>query len=58
MVATARRTVAVCDSSKFGRRSLCNIVPVSSVHEVITDKQVPKSDLDTLKEAGVKVTLA
>jgi DeoR family transcriptional regulator, aga operon transcriptional repressor len=57
MVAIARRTVAVCDSSKFGRRSLCNITPVSAVHEVITDKQIPKSDLRALKEAGVKVTL-
>jgi len=27
------------------------------VHEVITDKQIPKSDLHALKEAGVKVTL-
>lgn len=57
MVAIARRTIAVCDSSKFGRRSLCNITPVGSVHEVITDKQIPKSDLRALKEAGVKVTL-
>ncbi|MGA2201908.1 MAG: transcriptional repressor AgaR [Terriglobales bacterium] len=57
MVDIARRTIAVCDSSKFGRRSLCNIMPVTAVHEVITDKQIPKSDLHALKEAGVMVTL-
>jgi DeoR family transcriptional regulator, aga operon transcriptional repressor len=57
MVEISRRTIAVCDSSKFGRRSLCNIMPVTMVHEVITDKQIPKSDLRALKEAGVKVTL-
>jgi DeoR family transcriptional regulator, aga operon transcriptional repressor len=57
MVEIARRTIAVCDSSKFGRRSLCNIMPVAAIHEVITDKQIPKADLQTLKEAGVKVTL-
>ena len=57
MVEIARRTIAVCDSSKFGRRSLCNIMPVTAVHEVITDKHIPKSDLQALKEAGVKVTL-
>ncbi len=57
MVEIARRTVAVCDSSKFGRRSLCNIMPVTAVHEVVTDKLIPKSDLRALKEAGVKVTL-
>jgi hypothetical protein len=32
-------------------------MPVTSVHEVITDKQIRKSDLHALKEAGVKVTL-
>jgi DeoR family transcriptional regulator of aga operon len=57
MVEIARRTIAVCDSSKFGRRSLCNIMPVAAVDEVITDKQIPKSDLRALKEEGVKVTL-
>jgi DeoR family transcriptional regulator of aga operon len=57
MVEIARRTVAVCDSSKFGRRSLCNIMPVARVHEVITDRQIPKFDLRALKDAGVKVTL-
>ena len=56
MVEIARRTIAVCDSSKFGRRSLCNIMPVAAVHEVITDTQILKSDLRALKEAGVKVT--
>ena len=57
MVEISRRTVAVCDSSKFGRRSLCNIMPVNMVHEVITDKLIPRSDLQALKDAGVKVTL-
>lgn len=57
MVKIAGRTVAVCDSSKFGRRSLCNIMPVSAVHEVITDKQISRSDLHALKDAGLKVTL-
>jgi DeoR family transcriptional regulator of aga operon len=57
MVEITRRTIAVCDSSKFGHRSLCNIMPLTAVHEVITDKQIPKADLYALQEAGVKVTL-
>jgi DeoR family transcriptional regulator of aga operon len=57
MVEIAGRTIAVCDSSKFGRRSLCNIMSVSAVHQVITDKGIPKPDLRALKDAGVKVTL-
>jgi DeoR family transcriptional regulator, aga operon transcriptional repressor len=58
MVEIARRTIAVCDASKFGRRSLCNIMPASALHEVITDKQIAKADLQALKDAGIKVTLA
>jgi DeoR family transcriptional regulator of aga operon len=57
MVEIASRTVAVCDSSKFGRRSLCNIMPPSAVDQVITDKNVGKHDLEVLRESGVKVTL-
>jgi DeoR family transcriptional regulator of aga operon len=57
MVEIAKKTVAVCDSSKFGRRSLSQIAPPSSVQEVITDRGVPKSDLRALRQAGIEVTL-
>jgi DeoR family transcriptional regulator of aga operon len=57
MVEVAKRTVAVCDSSKFGRRSLSLIVPPSAVQEVISDRTVPKIDLRVLKQAGIEVTL-
>jgi len=57
MVDVARKTVAVCDSSKFGRRSLSLIAPPSALQEVITDRGVPKSDLRTLKQEGIEVTL-
>jgi DeoR family transcriptional regulator of aga operon len=49
--------VAVCDSSKFGRRSLSLIVPPSAVHQVITDENVAKGDMRALKKAGIEVTL-
>jgi DeoR family transcriptional regulator of aga operon len=57
MVEIAKRTIAVCDSSKFGRRSLSLIVPPASLQEVITDRGVSKSDLRTLKQAGIEVTI-
>ena len=57
MVEIAKRSVAVCDSSKFGRRSLSLIVPPASLHEVITDHGIPRSDLRMLKKAGIEVTL-
>ena len=57
MVEVARKTVAVCDSSKFGRRAMSTIVPVTAVHHVVTDKHIGKGDLSNLKETGVAVTL-
>ena len=57
MMDVARTVVVVCDSSKFGRRSLSLIAPPSALHEVITDRGVPKSDLRALKQAGIEVTL-
>lgn len=57
MAESARRTVVVCDSSKFGRRSLSLILPTSAVHETITDKNASKQDLKALRDAKVEVTL-
>jgi DeoR family transcriptional regulator, aga operon transcriptional repressor len=57
MTEIAKRTVAVCDSSKFGHRSLSLIVPPTSVHQVITDKGIARTDLQALKKVGVEVTL-
>jgi DeoR family transcriptional regulator of aga operon len=56
-VEIAKKTVAVCDSSKFGRRSLSLIAPSTALHEIITDRGAPRSDLRVLKQAGVEVTL-
>lgn len=57
MMEVARVVVAVCDSSKFGRRSLSSIAPPTAVHHLITDRGVPKSDLAALKKFGIQVTL-
>ncbi|HEY2820480.1 MAG TPA: hypothetical protein VGJ06_05505, partial [Candidatus Acidoferrum sp.] len=57
MAESARRVVVVCDSSKFGQRSMSLIMPTSSVHETITDKRIPRKDLKVLREADVEVKL-
>jgi DeoR family transcriptional regulator of aga operon len=57
MIDAARLSVAVCDSSKFGRRSLSLIGPPSAVHRVITDRGIPKAELNAFKKAGIDVTL-
>jgi DeoR family transcriptional regulator of aga operon len=57
MLDISRRTVLVCDSSKFGRRSLSLIAPMSSIQRIITDNHVPRSDVQALQEAGIEVTV-
>jgi DeoR family transcriptional regulator of aga operon len=57
MVEISKKVVAVCDASKFGRRSLSQILPPTGLHHVITDRAAPKSDLRALKESGIEVTL-
>ena len=58
MMDAARIVVAVCDFSKFGRRSLSLIAPPSAVHRVITDRLAPKKDIDRLRKAGIEITRA
>jgi DeoR family transcriptional regulator of aga operon len=47
--------VVVCDSTKFGRRSLALIVPPTAIHTVITDNQLGDEDVETLKSASIEV---
>jgi DeoR family transcriptional regulator of aga operon len=54
MTKISRRTVVVCDSSKFSSRSLSLIAPSSAIQQVITDRGVSRSDLNGLKEAGIE----
>jgi DeoR family transcriptional regulator of aga operon len=57
MIEISKAAVAVCDSSKFGKRSLSLIAPPSSLQYVITDYGIPKADLSALKKSGIEVTL-
>jgi DeoR family transcriptional regulator, aga operon transcriptional repressor len=58
MVHAASRVVAVCDSTKFTRRSLALIAPPKAIHTVITDDQLGEDDLEALIAAGIEVIRA
>ena len=58
MIESAKTTVVVCDSSKFGKRSLSLIATTSAVHHTITDHKISSKDLRALREAGVRVIVA
>jgi DeoR family transcriptional regulator of aga operon len=57
MVKAAKQVVAVCDSSKFNRRSLSLIVGTSDVHHVITDGKLPAEEVKAIRDAGIEVTI-
>ena len=57
MVAASEKVIAVCDASKFGRRSLSLIVPATAVHHVITDKSLPPEEARAIRDAGIELTI-
>ncbi len=57
MVKASRRVVAVCDSTKFNRRSLSRIVPPSAVHCVITDRGLSNETAEALRGQNIEVVL-
>jgi DeoR family transcriptional regulator of aga operon len=57
MVKASSIVVAVCDSTKFNRRSLSKIVDASAIHHVITDSNLPTETADALRGINIKLTL-
>lgn len=57
MVKAAEKVVAVCDSSKFNRRSLSLIVGASAIDHVITDSNLSDDDIKAIRDAGIGVTV-
>lgn len=51
----ATTVVVLCDSSKFHRRALARIAPLSDVHVLVTDAPPPPDLAAALDRAGVRV---
>jgi DeoR/GlpR family transcriptional regulator of sugar metabolism len=58
MAASAERVVLLADSSKFGKRSLTPILPLSRLHAVLTDDGASPEDLAALRAEGLTVRTA
>jgi DeoR/GlpR family transcriptional regulator of sugar metabolism len=54
----AVETVLLVDHTKFGRRALSKVLDISQIQRVVTDGKTRKSDLASLRRAGVKVDVA
>lgn len=57
MVRAAEKVIAVCDSSKFNRRSLSLIVGASEIDHVITDGKLPRDEIKAIRDAGIEITV-
>jgi DeoR family galactitol utilization operon repressor len=58
MAAQAERTVLVADSSKFGKVGFARVVPLASVHILITDAGLDPEIKTGLEELGLVVQIA
>lgn len=58
MIEMAKEVIAVCDSSKFNRRSFAFIAPVKKINAVVTDNAVSADVRSKLKEQGVELYIA
>jgi DeoR family transcriptional regulator, aga operon transcriptional repressor len=57
MVQIATEKILVADSSKFGKRSLSRIVPLSAIDKIITDNSLATDIQAELRARGVEVVL-
>jgi DeoR family transcriptional regulator of aga operon len=57
MVKIAREVILVVDSTKFNKRTMSRIAPLSNIHKVITDKSLPPEIEERIRSAGCEVIL-
>ena len=55
MIRIAKSVTIVTDASKIGRRSLCLIAPIGSVHRIVTDRSILPEHRELLVAKGVEV---
>jgi len=55
---SARRTVALLDSSKFGRASLLTIMRADEADAIITDPELPADAVRSYRAAGIDLEIA
>ncbi len=58
MIASARRTIVVADTSKFGHNAFAQIAPLSTIDILVTDISPPADLSQALGQANVEVIVA
>jgi DeoR family transcriptional regulator, fructose operon transcriptional repressor len=55
MIRAARRVILVCDSSKYGTPALIRVAPLSAVHILISDDDLPEDAIREMESLGIEV---
>jgi DeoR family transcriptional regulator, aga operon transcriptional repressor len=58
MIDIAKEVILVADSSKFDRKSLTFICPVSSINIIVTDEGLSEANRKKLEDNGIQVLIA
>jgi len=58
MIAAAERVILCIDHSKFGRRSVSFLCPLSDIDVVVTDAQAPEDLLAAIRAQGIQTVVA
>ena len=53
----SKKTILICDSTKFGKYSYINVAPLTTFTEIITDKALDKDYYNKIKDNDIKITL-
>jgi DeoR/GlpR family transcriptional regulator of sugar metabolism len=58
IINAGRQVIVVADHTKFERVSTALLAPISSIHMIITDEQVPKDFISTAEEQNIRIMIA
>ena len=57
MIRAAKQVILLADSSKWGKSAFVKIMPLSAVHVVITDSNLPEETQKEIKNHGIELLL-
>lgn len=58
IMSNAKENIILVDSSKFDRNGIINFAPLSKIHTLVSDKNIPENYLSHFTELGIKVVIA
>ena len=58
IMSNAKENIVLIDSSKFDKKGIINFAPLSKIHTLVTDQNIPEDYLNHFNEMVIKVIMA